>query len=61
MTLFVVMVVVVVVSEVDVRSCKSEQLLELKSLPSLVRRYKQLGESRIDVDDALLSSVRIDG
>jgi len=60
-TLFVVMVVVVVVSEVDVRSCKSEQLLELKSLPSLVRRYKQLGESLIDVDDALLSSVWIDG
>jgi len=60
-TLFVVMVVVVVVSEVDVSSCKSEQLLELKSLPSLVRRYKQLGESLFDVDDALLSSVRIDG
>ena len=61
MTLFVVMVVVVVVSEVDVLGCKSEQLLELQSLPSLVRRCKQLGESLVDVDHALPLSVWIDG
>ena len=61
MTLFAVMVVVVVVSEVDVRSCKSKQLLELQGLPSLVRRYKELGKPLIDVDDTLLSSVWRDG
>jgi len=59
--LFVVVVVVVVVSELDVCGGQSQQLFELQGLPSLVRLRQQLDESFVDVDDALPPSVWRDG